>query len=176
MMWKPISTSVYNSSGDNCGTGAGGFQEGNDCGKKRTRGAGAKLTTDYQKLRRAFEDDPDDELNTSAMADWYEEQGDRETSRMLRERKEVRSYGKGIVSEGSPTYVRYLMKKGVIPIEDERQTLVFPVSEKLRQVYPELKKKQFVYIGLHEDGYKEVPKAATDARWWIRLNDNFKEV
>lgn len=32
--WTPISGTVYNASGDNCGTGAGGFKKGNTCASK----------------------------------------------------------------------------------------------------------------------------------------------
>lgn len=63
----------------NCGTGAGGFKEGNVCGGRK-RGMG-KRVSDYEAVEAA---DPHDPVNQTAYADTLEEQGREADARHLR--------------------------------------------------------------------------------------------
>jgi hypothetical protein len=70
--WEPLE----NAEGENCGTGAGGFQPGNDCSKGKKNYRADK--SDIQKLTQAAEDNPDDPLVYDALRDAYEEKGDQQ--------------------------------------------------------------------------------------------------
>lgn len=150
--WKAISTSVYNA---DCGTGAGGFKPGNDCGKKREKNP--KPPANYTALRRAFEDDPDDELNAAAMADWYEEQKDNEAADLVRQRKELREELTGFGRmAGQPIYVAFYWDAYMngFADEDDGDILTFRISDAERKAFPEIpRRKKRIRLQQSDSGF-----------------------